>query len=165
MYLIYTSNIFDWWFEHTLVLELPCRKKKILSFINACNLWQIDSLPTRVFTHQAGHTSSTCIDHIYTNVPELCSNTVPVGFSDHNFILANAKIIYKRSYKRFADDHFLEDVSYLQQCKCLQHWQRWIFLTYWYGVGIHYINRSNEHKAWWSITVILYSFIVFFLNF
>lgn len=61
-------------------------RKRLLSVANACNLTQVVNLPTRVFTNRAGVKSSTCIDHIFTNVPEHCSNVISlvVGFSDHN---------------------------------------------------------------------------------
>ena len=46
-------------------------KQKMVSLIDACNLSQMISQPTRVFTNIAGHTSATCIDpylHKYSSM-------------------------------------------------------------------------------------------------
>lgn len=115
IYLLCDMNI-DW-------LDTNCSvKKKLSSLANACNLTQIVTAPTRVVTNSVGHTSSTCIDHMYTSCPELCSKpiSIPVGFSDHNIIAtarkfkvpkSGPKVIYKRSYKGFIEDRFLADVG------------------------------------------------------
>jgi hypothetical protein len=60
-------------------------KKKLLSKVNTFNLTQVVDQPTRVFI-KTGTKSSTCIDHIYSNVPEHCSKAVSlyIGFIDHN---------------------------------------------------------------------------------
>lgn len=64
----------------------------------------------------------------YTHVPELCSNTVPVGFSNHNMVAlcrkgkipkANAKIIYKRSYF-FQTIHALPLFKHLFEVQVIQ---------------------------------------------
>ena len=97
-------------------------KKKMMSLINACNISQMISRPTRVVTNRLGHTSKTCIDHIYTNAPERCSNPIslPVGYSDHNLIAittktkipkCKVKITHKRLYKKFIPDRFVEEVQ------------------------------------------------------
>jgi hypothetical protein len=38
---------------------------------SACNLVQVVSQPSRVFTNNTGMKSSTCIDHIITNAAEI----------------------------------------------------------------------------------------------
>lgn len=97
-------------------------KKKLLTVTNACNLVQVINQPTRVITNSTGVTSSTCIDHIYTNAGELCSKavSVPIGFSDHNLVAisrkakvpkAGPKIVFKRSYKSFCCDSYVNDVT------------------------------------------------------
>lgn len=97
-------------------------KQKIVSLIAACNLSQMISQPTRVFTNSAGHTSATCIDHIYTNIPECCTKPVSrsVGFSDHNIIAITRKtkipkckvnIVHKRMFKKCIPESFLADVG------------------------------------------------------
>ena len=97
-------------------------KQKIVSLIDACNLSQMISQPTRVFTNSAGHISATCIDHIYTNIPECCTKPVcrSVGFSDHNIIAITRKtkipkckvnVINKRMFKKFIPESFLADVG------------------------------------------------------
>lgn len=69
-----------------------------------------------------GTQSLTCIDHIFTNASELCSKavSVPIGCSDHNLgaIVRKAKVpkpgpkvIFKRSYKRFNQEQFVQDVK------------------------------------------------------
>ena len=115
IYLLGDMNI-DW-------LASNCSsRKKLASLSKACNLSQIVSIPTRVVTNDVGCTSSTCIDHIYTNVPEHCSKPIPlpVGFSDHNVIATvrkskipkmGPKIILKRAYKRFIENNFIVDVG------------------------------------------------------
>ena len=83
---------------------------------------QIVASPTRLSLGSDGIISGTCIDHIYTNVSEQCSKavSVPVGFSDHNIIAVTrktkvpklkAKIILTRSYKRFNEDSFVDEIS------------------------------------------------------
>ena len=94
------------------------KKNKLLSYISVCNLHQIVNVPTRFSI-----TTATCIDHIYTNVPELCNDVVsiPVGFSDHNLIAVNKKAnvpkakaifsTYKRSYKVSAIEKIVGEVT------------------------------------------------------
>ena len=68
-------------------------KKKLLSKVNTFNLTQVVDQPTRVFI-KTGTKSSTCIDHIYTYVPEHCSKSISlsIGFSDHNLVAITRKI-------------------------------------------------------------------------
>lgn len=97
-------------------------RKKLLSVANACNPTQVVNLATRVFTNRAGVKSSTCIDHIFTNVPEHCSNAISllIGFSDHNLVAikrkikmpkAGNKITLRRSFRRFNQDLYIMDVK------------------------------------------------------
>lgn len=74
-------------------------KNRLSSLANACYLSQIVTMPTRMVTNFVGHTSSTCIDHIFTNAPELCSKPIslPVGFSDHNIIATARKLKVART--------------------------------------------------------------------
>jgi len=99
------------------------KKKKLLSYICVCNLHQIVNVPTRIFSNRVGITTATCIDHIYTNVPEMCSDVVstPVGFSDHNLIAVTRKAkvpkvkaicgTYKRFYKVLAIEKIVGKVK------------------------------------------------------
>ena len=86
VYFLWNLNI-DW-FSSSCPL-----KRKLLTVTSACNLVQVISQFTRVFTSTTGTRSSTCIDHIFTNTVELCSKTVsvPIGCSDHNVVA-----IYRR---------------------------------------------------------------------
>jgi hypothetical protein len=105
------------WFSSSCPL-----KRNLLTVTSACNLVQVINQPTRVFTNTTGTRSSTCIDPIFTNTAELCSKavSVPIGCSDHNIVArsrkakvptAGLKIVYKRSYKRFCCDSYVDDVK------------------------------------------------------
>lgn len=61
-------------------------KKNITLLSSVFGLTQVMTLPTRVTND-----TSTCIDHIYTNIPELCSgfSSTATGCSDHNLILVS----------------------------------------------------------------------------
>ena len=63
-------------------------KKKRQAVTDACNLVQVISQPTRVFTNRSGTKSSTCIDRITSNAEEMCSKAIstPSRCSDHNII-------------------------------------------------------------------------------
>jgi hypothetical protein len=72
-----------------------------------------------VFTNTTGTRSSTCIDHSFTYTVELCSKAVPIECSDHNIVAtsrkgkvpeARPKIVYKRLYKIFCCDSYVNDV-------------------------------------------------------
>lgn len=84
---------------------------------DTCGLSQLMDQPTRVSSNNTGSLTSKCIDHIYTNNPDMCSTpiSVTVGFSDHNCIAvsrrtklprASPKIIMKRSYRVFNESFF-----------------------------------------------------------
>ena len=76
------------WFSSSCPL-----KRKLLTVNSACNLVQVINHPTRVFTNTTGTRSSTCIDHIFTNAVELCSEaiSVPIGCSNHNIVAISRK--------------------------------------------------------------------------
>ena len=74
------------------------------------------------FNSVSNTTDISCIDHIYTNARFRCSNAEVISFgdSDHDLIGYTrysknppipAKIICKRSYKKFVSEAFLSDVS------------------------------------------------------
>jgi len=97
-------------------------KRKLLTTTNACGLTQLINKPTRICFKNDGSRTSTCIDHIFTNRPELCKKilSIPTGSSDHNLIISalTAKlsgsgnaVLLKRSYKLFKNDKFIEDVQ------------------------------------------------------
>lgn len=69
------------WFEN------DPNKRKIDSESQECGLIQIVDLPTREKQTKLRFTS-TCIDHIYTNRPEMCYDirSEQIDFSDHNLI-------------------------------------------------------------------------------
>ena len=104
------------WFSSSCPL-----KRKLLTVSSACNLVQVINQPTRVFTNTTGTRSSTCIDHIFTKTEEVCSKnvSVPIG-CDHNIVAicrkdkvptAGPKIVYKRSYKIFWCNTYVDDVK------------------------------------------------------
>ena len=75
-----------------------------------------------MFTNNTGTRSFTYINHIFTNAVKLCSKaiSVSIGCSDHNIVAisrkakvptAGPKIVYKRSYKRFCCDSYVDDVK------------------------------------------------------
>ncbi len=118
IFLLGDLNI-DWFSKNC-----PLRKKLIL-MASVCNLTQVVTQPTRISITTDGVKISTCIDHIFTNIHELCSQavSVAVGCSDHNLIALTRKtkmiksgvrIVYRRSYKRFNPDSFVDDVQDLQ---------------------------------------------------
>ena len=105
------------WFSSSCPL-----KRKLLTVTSVCNLVQVVNQPTSEFTNTTVTRSSTCIDHIFTNTVELCSKavSVPIGCSDHSIVVifrkakvptAGSKIVYKRSYKRFCCDSYVDDVK------------------------------------------------------
>ena len=118
MYFIGDLNI-DW-------LSKNCpMKRKLKDTATICNLAQMINLPTRINMNNSGVLSSTCIDHLFTNSEDKCSKvvSVPIGFSDHNMIAmarkvkvpkVGPKIIYKRLYKHFCDNAFIEDLHKIQ---------------------------------------------------
>lgn len=94
-------------------------KNKLVNVANICGLTQVINKPTRTLLKTDGKGSSTCIDHVFTNVPELCSAIlcIPVGYSDHKLIMINRKvkmikagpkIIHKRSYRFFRKEEFID---------------------------------------------------------
>lgn len=115
LYLFGDMNI-DWFSTNC---HLKC---KLLSMAKICHLKQMVSHPTRISTNKHGTTSSTCIDLVFTNSPEQCSNAVSleVGFSDHNVVVLSRKtklprggnmIVHKRSYKHFNKEAFVKEVE------------------------------------------------------
>ena len=100
---------------------IDCPLIFFFSSTDACGLTQVVTEPTRVCVKRDGSRTSTCIDHIFTNTAELCTKgmCILVGCSDHSLVAilrktkvpkAGPKIILKRSYKHFKEDHFIEDV-------------------------------------------------------
>lgn len=69
------------WFEN------DPKKRKIDSESQECGLMQIVELPTRE-RHTVVRFTSKCIDHIYTNRPEMCYDirSEQIDFSDHKLI-------------------------------------------------------------------------------
>lgn len=85
-------------------------KNKLKTMTDTCGLSQLMDQPTRISSNNTGSLTSKCIDHIYTNNPDMCSTpvSVTVGFSDHNCIAVSRrtklpracpKIIMKRTYR------------------------------------------------------------------
>ena len=108
------------WFSKTCTL-----KKKLKDAASVCNLAQIVHLPTRVNSRGMGRSSSTCIDHVFTNSIDMCSKvvSVPVGFSDHYIIAvagktkvpkAGPKVINKRMFNHFCEIAFVEDLEKIE---------------------------------------------------
>lgn len=61
-------------------------KHKLLSITDACGLTQNVTKPTRVCLKRDGSKTSTCVDPIFTNSAERCTNvtSMPLGCNDHN---------------------------------------------------------------------------------
>lgn len=108
------------WFSNTCTL-----KKKLSDVAIVRNLSQMVNSPARVNIRDPGVSSSTCIDHFFTNYVELCSKVVsaPLGFSDHNIIAvarktkvpkAAPKVIYRRIYTNYCENAFVEDMNEIQ---------------------------------------------------
>jgi len=98
-----------------------CRKIKLMSTAIACGLSQVINKPTRICIKKDGTQSASCIDHMFINRLQACSNclSVPVGFSDHNLIAivrktkvpkSGPKIIMKRSYRKINYSQYEDDV-------------------------------------------------------
>ena len=97
-------------------------KKRLHKTTSACNLVQMVNNYTRIHLKHDGSVSKTCIDHIFTNYHDLCSNalSIPVGFSDHNVVVlvrkaklpqSGQKVLLMRSMRNFNENSFLLDVS------------------------------------------------------
>uniref|UniRef100_A0A3B3CXC8 Reverse transcriptase domain-containing protein n=1 Tax=Oryzias melastigma TaxID=30732 RepID=A0A3B3CXC8_ORYME len=108
------------WFSHKCSL-----KKTISDTIVLSNLCQLINVPTRAGINQAGLSTSTCIDHIYTNCAEKCTNVCsePVSLRDHNIVSlvlktkvpkVGPKGIHKRMYKLFKEEDFVCDMARVQ---------------------------------------------------
>ncbi len=99
-------------------------KRKLNDIATVCNLSQMVNLPTRININKSGVLSLTCINHLFTNSADKCSKvvSVPIRFSNHNMIAmarkakvpkAGPKIIYKRIYKNFCENKFIEGLRNL----------------------------------------------------
>lgn len=97
-------------------------KNKLKTMTDTCGLSQLMDQPTRISSNNTRSLTSKCIDHIYTNNPDMCSTpvSVTVGFSDHNCIAVSRrtklpkacpKIIMKRSYRAFNEESFLNELD------------------------------------------------------
>uniref|UniRef100_A0A8C7Z1Z2 ribonuclease H n=1 Tax=Oryzias sinensis TaxID=183150 RepID=A0A8C7Z1Z2_9TELE len=113
MFLLGDFNI-DWFSKKSFLFE------KIITMANTCNLKQVMTQPTRIAMDNSS--KSACIDHIYTNVPDLCFQAVSIGVgcSDHNLIAitkqtkmpkSGGRIMYRRSYKHFNPNLFIDDIK------------------------------------------------------
>ena len=90
---------------------------------NGYNFTQLVKEATRVqFNSIQSSTSISCIDHIYTNAKFRCSNVTitPFGNSDHDILSYTrfskeprepARTIRKRSYKKFNEEKYLQDLA------------------------------------------------------
>lgn len=97
--------------------------KEELAFVTTdCGLAQLVTLPTRVTVNSYGQQTLSCIDHIYTNVPRLCSKptSTATGCSDHNVVgvtvnrkapRAAEEIIIQRSFRGFSPRGLLSDLQ------------------------------------------------------
>ena len=108
------------WFEDGCSM-----KKKLLYMTNSSTIPTSNSCHTyRNALYREGAQSPSCIDHIYTNLPDMCSKvmSLSVGFGDHDLIAVSrmskipvkSKIICARSYKNFSNNAFLENIKYAQ---------------------------------------------------
>ena len=96
LYFLGDLNI-DW-------LSSSCPLKKNLQTVTStCNLVQVVSQPTRVFTNSTGMTSSTCIDHIFTNAAEISLKAVSVKLLNPCGLMRNWNIVWLRGMKQKAN--------------------------------------------------------------
>ena len=108
------------WLNSSYALESLARM--VDSTCNYLNLSQLVKQPTRhQFNSIKKTTSSSCIDHIYTNAKYRCSNVEisSFGSSDHDLIGYTryskdppepSRTIRKRTYKNFNTDLFIKDL-------------------------------------------------------
>ena len=92
------------------------------SYADICGLTQTVSEATRT-VNTARSTTTTCLDLIFTNNPEQnMSNckVISVGFTDHDLTVLSikskipkglSKVVYKRSYKHFSAEKFINDLK------------------------------------------------------
>jgi hypothetical protein len=88
---------------------------------SACNLVQVVRQPPGVFKNSKGMKSSTCIDHIFTNVAKIyfkavsnsigCSDDNKVAISETKGLNAGPNTVYKRSYSMFCSESYVDDVK------------------------------------------------------
>jgi len=100
-----------------------CTMKQRLNLeLSSLNLTQMVKDPTRICTNVNGTETSSCIDLLFTNRPDLftCAKSSPLGCTDHNLVYITRKtkppkgqptITHKRSYKKFNQLKFLQDIS------------------------------------------------------
>ena len=97
-------------------------KMKLMDICAACSFSQVVKKPTRISLKGDGTRVATCIDHIYVNLPEVCSASisVPIGCSDHNLVAVvrktkvpkpGVKILKKRSFNHFNVEKYKEDIK------------------------------------------------------
>ena len=96
-------------------------KTKLVRFTEGCNMKQMVRNPTRCSIRN-GIRTETCIDLIFTSVPQQCSSACvfPVGWSDHNIGSITRiskipkrppKIVVKMSFKRFNCEEFKRELA------------------------------------------------------
>ena len=90
---------------------------------NLCNFTQLVTSPTRAqYNSVRRETDISCIDHVYCNTKYRCSEVSVISFgnSDHDMLSyvryskeppSPARTIRKRSYKNFAKEDFLTELS------------------------------------------------------
>lgn len=102
--------------------DLNIDEKRLQNAADVCRISQLIDKPTRISVKSDGTQVSTCIDHMFTNAAELCSESIPmsIGCSDHDLgaIVRRTKkpklgpkVIMKRLYKMFDWVKFNEDVK------------------------------------------------------
>lgn len=95
-------------------LDTKCPvRKKVFSVCSACNLTQFITVPTRVQLNAAGVKTTTCIVHIYTNVPKSCNNiiSIPAGFSKHHLVATNRKIKHLKAAQKITNKRFFKNLN------------------------------------------------------
>ena len=97
------------------------------------NFTQLVTVPTRFqYNRVTDRTASSCIDHIYSNTKYRCSDitVIPFGNSDHDMLSyirfskappTPSKTVRKRSYKKFVEKDFLEDLKKVDWSEIYQY--------------------------------------------
>ncbi|XP_026050145.1 uncharacterized protein LOC113037368 [Astatotilapia calliptera] len=136
-------------------------KEKITCFTHPMGLKQIVDYPTRF---------GKCIDHIYTNIHELCETPpehpppIITGCSDHNLVIANVRErkvppqkIIQRSDTDFNEDNFIREIETVQwgevEMELVPNMALSKFIHLFIPIAMNHARlmnlADNHHEPWW----------------
>ena len=161
------DSLNDRWLDPSY--HLASLSNLVQSACNTLDLSQLVSLPTRSQYNSASKTTAiSCIDHVYTNRKFRCSkvSVIPFGGSDHDLIgytrftkvpPAPSRTIRRRSYKKFEEEKFLQDLEYVDwtevySCKDVDSavatfTSLFVNILNFHAPWVIYQERKN-HSAW-----------------